>query len=139
MQDPIYNSVLFKNFLRIVQLSGNLEQIENKVYLIFSKIDVFLLFELIENFRHPIRIILSTKRYRKREVKITKVPTLSYQKYQYYTAIKMFINFLPKGRNFVIRILNFFYMLPKFSVVNIKENERVEFRQTRFYMHYRWF
>jgi hypothetical protein len=138
MQDPVYNSVLFKNFLRMVQLSGNLEQIENKVYLVFSQIDVFLLFELVENFRHPIRIILSTKRYRKREVKITKVPTISYQKYQYYTSLKMFINFLPKGRNFVIRILNFFQTLPKFSVVNIKEIERVEFRQTRLYMHYRW-
>jgi hypothetical protein len=137
MQDPIYNSLLIKNFIRLIQQSGNLEKLENKVYFLFKRLDVCLFFELVDSFRQPLRYINFTKKYRKRQIKVTKVPTIANLKSQYYFSLKLFLSFLGKEPNLLDRLLNFFNKLPSFLLIPQIQNIRTSFKNNRFYIHFR--
>lgn len=139
MQDPIFNSILLKFFFKILQKKGNLEQIENKVYKNFISIDIFLFFELIETFRQPLRLLISTKRYRKKAVKVTKIPTRSSFKHQFKSSIKLILSFFDKNKNLTLKLNSYFFKLPKLDITSINKDYRSEFTKNRYFTHFRWF
>lgn len=137
MQDPIYNSLLLQNFIRLLQQSGNQEKLENNVYFLFKKIDVCLFFELLDTFRQPLRYLNFTKKYRKRQIKTVKVPTISNLKSQYFFSLKLFLSFLGKEPHLFDKLFSFFKKLPNFLVLPQVQNIRNNLKNNRFYLHFR--